>query len=307
MTIKSRNVILAIIFFCFGFLLMNCEKKPPLAPNNPPKIDAISISAHQVEPGDSVKIHVIATDLDGNRLQYGYNKTGGIITNPDSPVTFWIAPQDTGTYTITVIVSDGKESVQDSVTINVKRADTSKFGFEENDMGWKANRDTTSQGIYAVEQTFEWAYLGSGSLKMKVNLIGKHPRNYQGEADVDLLDYTPEELTAPVDLDRIKISAMIYTTDENLKGPADSCNFCQIIIKDTKWRSECGKDTDVRIGEPFEITLTGSPTKPPGGEMDDGFDPTDIVMVGVKIGSRAGSTYQCSGTIYMDAFNWNSK
>lgn len=118
----SSHIQIIILIISLIPLIMNCKtKEPPLASiNTPPEIVQISISANQVEPGDSVKINVIATDLDGDRLQYGYNQTGGSITNPDSSVTFWIAPQDTGTYTITVIVSDGKESVQDSVTITVR-------------------------------------------------------------------------------------------------------------------------------------------------------------------------------------------
>jgi hypothetical protein len=47
--------------------------------------------------------------------------------------------------------------------------------------------------------------------------------------------------------------------------------------------------------------LTPSRTNPPDGHTDDGFDPTRIMIVGIKLGAGTGSQVPFEGTCYLDA------
>ena len=179
-----------------------------------------------------------------------------------------------------------------------------KYDFETDKMGWEPQDHPNSLAITNVEQTSEKAYSGSkGSLKLMVNLIGSDTSYGQGEAFVDLRYHPPEDVTAPVNLLGREITAQIFA-EEGARGPKDHENFFQIFVKDSNWKSEYGPAKDVIENIWFKIKLMPSMTEPLGGQMDPGFDPTGIVMVGVKIGSRADSTYRYAGPMYMDAFNW---
>jgi len=377
--------------------------------NNPPEINKFEANPDTVEPSGSVELKVDATDPDGDSLEYDYDLTDGSITDPNSPVTNWIAPQIEGEYTITVTVSDGKLSDKDSVTITVQiqhqvikivkpqhgglvsrittvegttqklpqgaeiwifihpkndiiykqddpgivmadgswkshgcvfgnewdvrkifdlwaqwekgdgtiiisdkitltreYEDTTKYGFEKSKMGWNENIYNNTKAIQSVAQTSEEAFLGSGSLKMTVELIGNDTSNSQGEAYVDLRHNPPPGVTAPVDLLGVEISAWIYAP-EMQKDEESKENYFQIFVKDSKWRSEYGTATYVKnIVSPnwFKITLTPSITTPPDGSMDPGFDPTDIILMGIKVATQSDSTYHYTDPIYLDAFNW---
>jgi hypothetical protein len=64
-------------------------------------------------------IHCNAEDPDGDKLSYLWRATGGKITGEGSTVG-WTSPGQNGEYTLTVIVSDGRDGkVDGSVTFKV--------------------------------------------------------------------------------------------------------------------------------------------------------------------------------------------
>ena len=94
-------------------------------PNNPPSVTGMTIDG--IAPGKenvarqwvTKTIHCAASDPDGDQLTYLWRATGGKITGEGSTVA-WTSPGVNGEYTVTVIVSDGKDGkAEGSITFKV--------------------------------------------------------------------------------------------------------------------------------------------------------------------------------------------
>lgn len=92
--------------------------------NKPPQITGFTASATSVARVGSCTISCAANDPNGDTLTYAWTATGGTISGMGSTIT-WVAPPSEGTYTIGVMVSDGKGGIDnDSCTVTVEL----KFG-----------------------------------------------------------------------------------------------------------------------------------------------------------------------------------
>ncbi len=80
-----------------------------VAPNTPPVIDGLSAKRLRANRGEFVVIECLALDDDGDNLTYSWSATGGTFYGV-GPVTTWEAPLVLGIYTISVAVSDGKDT-----------------------------------------------------------------------------------------------------------------------------------------------------------------------------------------------------
>lgn len=84
-----------------------------LAPNQPPVIESLTAEWGRLKKASNTPITCVASDPDGDTLTYEWSavdETGnpaGNITG-EGYTTTWVAPNDYGTYTITVTVSDGR-------------------------------------------------------------------------------------------------------------------------------------------------------------------------------------------------------
>ena len=89
--------------------------------NTPPVISSISANPTSVAVGGTATIVCYATDADNNPLTYDWTATGGTISGSSHTQTVTlITPNVTGSYTVTVTVSDNKGgTVSSSVTIAV--------------------------------------------------------------------------------------------------------------------------------------------------------------------------------------------
>jgi len=93
--------------------------KAPKA-NQAPVINAMQ--AVTVESGEAVSLHAQASDPDGDALTYSWSVPGDMnATGTDTANVRITAPEvsNTSTYTLSVIVSDGKTSVQSNVEVTV--------------------------------------------------------------------------------------------------------------------------------------------------------------------------------------------
>lgn len=98
----------------------NQQKSPPVQPpptpvNNSPVISALKATP-QVQALDKTQIICEATDADSDNLTYSWTASGGILDGSAKAVT-WTAPSKSGSYKITVIVSDnlGASATRDVV------------------------------------------------------------------------------------------------------------------------------------------------------------------------------------------------
>ncbi|MCC6615808.1 MAG: cellulase family glycosylhydrolase [Anaerolineae bacterium] len=190
------------------------------------------------------------------------------------------------------------------------------YSFEDGDMGWFAQDYTNSQACSEVRIS-DVALDGQSSLEMILNLRGGDEHLGQGEALVSLEIHPPQGLTAPVDLEGHTITIWVYapkstSSSQDARGPAgnpDSPNGLQVLVKDAEFRNEYGIWQNVVEGEWNRVTLTVSAQVPERGlsrgYMDPGFDPTQITVIGLKIGTGGGSTAWYEGSIYIDAVGWD--
>lgn len=89
------------------------------AGNTPPQISSLTATPDNIGVGGSSTVVCVATDPDGDTLTYDWTATKGTFTGSGDTVT-WMAPNEEGTYTIRVTVSDGKGgTVEESVSVAV--------------------------------------------------------------------------------------------------------------------------------------------------------------------------------------------
>lgn len=177
--------------------------------------------------------------------------------------------------------------------------DSSKYGFESADVTWKPQTWEDSQAVTAVSQSEKnTARFGCYSLKLIVDLVAGDPNKSKGETYVDMLVSPPAEETVPVNLDGKEITVWMYM-QEGAAGSPSEPNGVQVFVRDSNFRSEYGPWLNL-VGN----TERWIPVKLTPSKLDNGFDPTNIIVVGVKIGAGGGSKTTYRGTIYVDGVNW---
>jgi outer membrane protein OmpA-like peptidoglycan-associated protein len=92
-----------------GLVLRFGIPNPPPPPNHPP-VAACSVSPASVYAGsgDSVAVHVNATDPDNDPLTYSYTATGGTVEGTGPEARWNSTGVAVGSYTVSVKVDDGK-------------------------------------------------------------------------------------------------------------------------------------------------------------------------------------------------------
>ncbi|MBN2186397.1 MAG: hypothetical protein JW732_02980 [Dehalococcoidia bacterium] len=87
--------------------------------NSPPIVHSLTADIDWLTPSSSCRLECSATDPNGDRLSYEWSASQGKISGTGSVVT-WTAPETTGLYTITVVVTDSHdEKDTKSLTISV--------------------------------------------------------------------------------------------------------------------------------------------------------------------------------------------
>jgi hypothetical protein len=127
--------------------------------NHRPLIRDLTADVGWTTPSGGLQIMCIATDPDGDDLSYGWSATGGDMVGEGAAVA-WSAPESTGLYYVTVIVTDGRGGeTADDVLVVV--------------------RDNTPPTIDSLSTDSEWV-LPSGSLQVACNA---------SDLDGDVLSY----------------------------------------------------------------------------------------------------------------------
>jgi hypothetical protein len=87
--------------------------------NHPPTITSLIADTSQVIPRGSCCVECQAEDPDGDSLIYTWSASGGSISG-EGPAVTWTAPEAVGSYTITVVITDGQGGeATSSLIINV--------------------------------------------------------------------------------------------------------------------------------------------------------------------------------------------
>ena len=102
---KVNKVIVVIFIGVLGFM---CKKGTEPSSNSSPVITNIIPSKTHVNFSDSVTVEVVAYDPEGDSLRYRWSSSSGYLYNISSPVAKWVAPDTSGTASVSVRVSDGQ-------------------------------------------------------------------------------------------------------------------------------------------------------------------------------------------------------
>ena len=99
----SKKICLAIMAVALVLLAPSCQ--PP--DNYAPVINSLEAEAEWTLPSGNLTVTCNASDRDGDALSYVWSAGAGIITGGGPAVT-WIAPEEVGVYSLTVVVDDGQ-------------------------------------------------------------------------------------------------------------------------------------------------------------------------------------------------------
>jgi hypothetical protein len=130
-------------------------------------------------------------------------------------------------------------------------------------------------------------------LVLQANLIGQDPQYSKGEVILDLHDSPRTHSLVPIDMSASTLTALVEVP-ETFAGIVDSPNGIQVFVKDDQYRSQIGAWTNVTSGGIYSVVLSPSMDIIPDGYTDPNFDPTTIVMVGIKFAMSDASTSSCT-------------
>lgn len=155
-------------------------------------------------------------------------------------------------------------------------------------------------------------YLGQFALQLDVNLVVGDERLSKGEAFVDVLQHPPlDESVGPYDFETSAITCWVYLPVGAHGENKTQWIAFQVFAKDIDSHSEYGTWTRIQVfdeGNWVRIFLKPRRYAPPDGYISpEGFNPTMITTIGVKIGTddyyaKKGVSYK--GPVYIDACTW---
>lgn len=111
--------------------------------NNAPIIGSVTADPTSTYPGETSDITCNASDEDGDVITYNWTAEDGDLSSTTSSAVVWTAPDDTGTYTITVVVTDDGE-LTDTGSVDI-----------EVEPNWIYGENMTSVPIY--DFTVSWS------------------------------------------------------------------------------------------------------------------------------------------------------
>ena len=120
---KPLFTLLVAGLFLYGCdSLCNCDNAEE---NHAPILHEISLDPATVVVWDAIALTAVATDADGDSLQYVWATTGGELYHDHdysttSNPTRWTSPAEPGDYSISCTVSDGKEIASKTLAVTVQ-------------------------------------------------------------------------------------------------------------------------------------------------------------------------------------------
>jgi hypothetical protein len=111
----------SIILVALGGCILDGEDK-----NHPPEIRSLTANPASVQYPDSVAIVVVeSVDRDADPLQIGWRANAGrFVGETTEPTAIWQAPEEATVCSVTVVVSDTKDTVEGHLLVQVLTPDT---------------------------------------------------------------------------------------------------------------------------------------------------------------------------------------
>jgi hypothetical protein len=189
------------------------------------------------------------------------------------------------------------------------RPDRGLFGFEDTTrgaMGWKSYDQPGGSAVRGFARSTTERRSGQASLQIDLKFDSIHR---SGEAAVDFVYNPPngpaDETGEPLDLSDKPITAYIKFP-EGLPINPDSPPGLQLFAKDADHRNTYGCWQNVEIvGRWIRLTLVTSKKSDCAGALrDEGFDPSHVRRIGVKIAGNEQTPLVYKGACYLDDVSW---
>jgi predicted secreted protein len=147
--------------------------------NDAPSIVSLTADANWTAPSGNLEVTCIASDPDEDELSYDWSASGGDVSGT-GPAVSWTAPEMTGTYDLTVVVTDSYgDSATETIPVSVLTGQppvietlliTAEHCYlKPYSGGYYVGKDQiyTIECIVAdtsIELSYEWSCAGEGSL-----------------------------------------------------------------------------------------------------------------------------------------------
>lgn len=169
------------------------------------------------------------------------------------------------------------------------------YDFESGTDGWTFQDYTDSQAISAVAQSSVQAKSGSYSLMGTAHLVPGDANYSKGEVLVN------RTAANTLNLNGLQTSVSVFGPTGAAGSNPSSPNGWQVFFKDANWLSWYGPWTNMTVNAWQTLSVTPGVTTP--AFVDSGFDPTQIMVMGVKLGTGGLSTGTYDGAVYVDQFS----
>jgi len=150
------GVVAAVVVLVTVFDMLLADHPPAVADLEAPQM---------VVPSGTSEIVCVASDRDGDVLSYNWSASGGSMSGM-GPAVNWTAPEVSGSYNITVIVTDGRgQEVTKQIEIAVRANSAPNISSLVADADWTAPSGTTQLTCAASDRdedelTYEWTATG---------------------------------------------------------------------------------------------------------------------------------------------------
>ena len=163
--------------------------------NHIPVIEKILAHPRKIHIGSNSKINCIATDTDGDLLDFNWDAAFGTITGSDSAV-IWTAPINSGNYFIVCSVNDGRGGIAiDSISVSVRDTTIQQtgdlvafypFNGNSNDVSGFNNNGTVSGALLTVDR---WGNTASAysfdGINDNISITSSPSLNFQNSVTVN--------------------------------------------------------------------------------------------------------------------------
>jgi hypothetical protein len=155
---------------------------------------------------------------------------------------------------------------------------------------------------------------GNWVLEWMTSLVGKEENKRQGEVLLDLRYNQMSEdgstrTKAPFSYNMLgkSVTCWVYVP-EALSGLTIQLFSKSLGDSDENWRSEYGSPVPIKSNEWFSVTLkpdaiSDTTGKVDSDDVDSGFDPKNVIAIGMKITASEDAKY--NGPLFIDACSWN--
>jgi hypothetical protein len=173
--------------------------------------------------------------------------------------------------------------------------------------GWTCETAFDTQGFTDAQVTTD-PLTGRGALRVSADLVGKHPNRSSGEVHISLIDHWPFPCPRPeaptfVNLDGGLIRYRVRLPRGSAGSPS-APNGLQLVLKtrldDERWPSLYTRWENISSSwEDRDISIVAGTSLAEAAQVDAGFDPRRVSLIGVKLSVNSASASNFEGVVYL--------